>query len=157
MSRHERPELGSELLTAVSASLAVLKRHLTSADPKVSLRAAAELTKLLSVCARHGITLETVEVPPPDAGPTRRTEPTAGDRSHRPIGRVEGGSVPPAAAQPAVRARPVGRAEVADHRPLPTPVGPPPPDRELAARPGGKRIASFLGPPVGNAVTSGSG
>ncbi len=58
MARHVCPEtaaVGAELLAAVAVGLATLRRHLTDPDPKTALRAVAELTKLLSVCARHAL------------------------------------------------------------------------------------------------------
>lgn len=54
----DSPAVGAGLLAAVAESLAMLRRRIADDDPKVSLRAAAELTKLLSVCARHGLAVE---------------------------------------------------------------------------------------------------
>ncbi len=74
MARHVCPEtaaVGAELLAAVAVGLATLRRHLIDPDPKVALRAVAELTKLLGVCARHGLAVgeaaevEVVPVPVP--------------------------------------------------------------------------------------------
>ena len=72
MARHVCPEtaaVGAELLAAVAVGLATLRRHLIDPDPKVALRAVAELTKLLGVCARHGVAVgvaaEVEVVPPP--------------------------------------------------------------------------------------------
>ena len=65
----EAAAVGAELLAAVAVGLATLRRHLTDPDPKVALRAVAELTKLLGVCARHGLAVgvaaEVEVVPPP--------------------------------------------------------------------------------------------
>ena len=136
MSRRECPELGSELLAAVSASLAVLKTHLASADPKVALRAASELTKLLSVCARHGIAVE--------AGPSPASRPLAGS------------GAPPD--QPPVTAdRPTDSESRATAPPAARSLPVPPPPRTAALPPGGKRLTSFLGPTVPSAATAESG
>jgi hypothetical protein len=54
----DSPAVGAGLLAAVAESLAMLRRRIADDDPKVALRAASELTKLLSVCARHGIAVE---------------------------------------------------------------------------------------------------
>ena len=43
----DSPAVGAGLLAAVAESLAMLRRRIADDDPKVSLRAAAELTKLL--------------------------------------------------------------------------------------------------------------
>ena len=77
--------VGAELLATVAVAVVTLRQHLTDPDPKTALRAVAELTKLLSVCARHGIAVEAarqpvpVEVPSP-ATPTPEAEPTAPSR-----------------------------------------------------------------------------
>jgi len=50
--------VNSEFRIAITHALNVIRYTLTDADPKVALRAVAELTKLLNVCARHGMILE---------------------------------------------------------------------------------------------------
>ena len=71
MARRDCPEaadVGAGLLAAVRIGLATLRQHLTDPDPKTALRAVAKLTKLLGVCARHGIAVGAEPEPPPVAG-----------------------------------------------------------------------------------------
>ena len=152
MSRRDCPDLGSELLTAVSASLAALKTHLASADPKVSLRAASELTKLLSVCARHGLQLDSVGGTATDDTLTPQSAPIAGEQPPTPTGHAVGGT--PHLSEPS---RPPAPVTVPDRRPLPAHVSPRPVERESVRPVGGTRPPSSLGPPVGKPVTPGSG
>ena len=72
MARRDCPataDVGAEMLAAVRTGLATLHGLLTARDPKTALRAVAELTKLLSVCARHGIAVEAETEPTPVAAP----------------------------------------------------------------------------------------
>ena len=76
MARRDCPEaaaVGAEMLAAVRTGLATLHGLLTARDPKTALRAVAELTKLLSVCARHGIAIEAETEPTPVAAPVGPT------------------------------------------------------------------------------------
>ena len=72
MARPACPEsaaVGAEMLATVAVAVTALRQHLIDPDPKVALRAVAELTKLLGVCARHGVAVgvaaEVEVVPPP--------------------------------------------------------------------------------------------
>ena len=144
MARHDCPEtaaVGAELLAAVAIGLATLRRHLTDPDPKVALRAVAELTKLLGVCARHGVAVEVaveVEVVPP---PVPVPVPAATDSADVPGPLRERSSF--ADHEPL--------AERAEHgKPLPGGRGAQDPSLPRPAQtlpPGGPpRLTSFLGP-----------
>ena len=73
----ESAAVGAEMLATVAVAVTALRRHLIDPDPKVALRAVAELTKLLGVCARHGLAVgvaaEVEVVPPPVPVPAAAT------------------------------------------------------------------------------------
>jgi len=76
----ESAAVGTEMLATVAVAVTALRQHLIDPDPKVALRAVAELTKLLGVCARHGLAVEEVRKPvpleaAPPATPTAEAEP----------------------------------------------------------------------------------
>ena len=76
MARRDCPDaaaVGDGMLAAVRTGLATLHGLLTARDPKTALRAVAELTKLLSVCARHGIAVGAEPEPTPVAAPVEPT------------------------------------------------------------------------------------
>ena len=82
----ESAAVGAELLATVAVAVTALRRHLTDPDPKTALRAVAELTKLLGVCARHGLAVEEVRKPvplevAPLATPTAEAEPADSGRT----------------------------------------------------------------------------
>ena len=59
----ESAAVGAEMRATVAVAVTALRQHLIDPDPKVALRAVAELTKLLGVCARHGLAVgEAAEV-----------------------------------------------------------------------------------------------
>lgn len=65
--------LASEMTDALRLGFATLRRLMAAPDPKVSLRAVGELSKLLTVCVRLGVTLPEQEpapeiLPKPSAG-----------------------------------------------------------------------------------------
>ncbi len=133
----EAAEVGAVMLAAVRTGLATLHGLLTARDPKTALRAVAELTKLLSVCARHGIAVEAEAELTPVAAPVEPTPAPAVPQPPR--------SEP---AQPP--RRPTRRAGTvpADRTRLPldltATVG-----RPVALPPGGSpRLTSFLGAPA---------
>ena len=133
----ESAAVGAELLATVAVAVTALRRHLTDPDPKTALRAVAELTKLLGVCARHGLAVgeaAEVEVVPPPV------------------------PVPAAADSADVLCSLRERSSFADQEPLaeraeygkPLPGGRGAQDPSLAPPapnlpPGGKRLTSFLG------------
>jgi hypothetical protein len=83
MSAHEPPPVAVEVRSAVRLALGTLRQLLATDDPKTSLRAAAELTKLVSVCVRYGIdTAEPAPVTPP-------VEPKLQPVQPRPLPRTE--------------------------------------------------------------------
>ena len=140
MTRRDCPEaaeVGAEMLAAVRIGLATLRQHLTARDPKTALRAVAELTKLLSVCARHGIAVEAETEPTPDAAPVEPTPAPAVPE-------------PPRSEPARPPRRPTRRAgtDTADPTRLPldlTVTG----TRPSALPPGGSpQLTSFLGAPA---------
>lgn len=156
MARRDCPDaadVGAEMLAAVRIGLATLRQHLTARDPKTALRAVAELTKLLGVCARHGIAVGAEAEPTPVAAPV---EPTPAPVAPEPP-RCEPAQPP---------RRPTRRAgtDTADRTRLPldlTITG----TRPAALPPGGSPpLTSFLGAPaatgsggVGPPLTSSAG
>lgn len=130
----DSPAVGAGLLAAVAESLAMLRRRITDDDPKVALRAASELTKLLSVCARHGIAVdENRVVPTPE--PVKAALAVPETEAAKP------NVLPPPTALPGGRLSPRIGA-------LPAQAGTPvPPSRDPL--PGRRRtLTSFLDPPA---------
>ena len=121
--------VGAELLATVAVAVTVCRHHLTDPDPKTALRAVAELTKLLGVCARHGLAVDAAVVPPPAPEPGRTRE------------RRNDGvpSLPrPAPTSPPTMPLPDGRGPQDPSLPRPAPNLPP----------GGRTLTSFLGSPA---------
>ena len=133
--------VGAELLAAVAVGLATLRRHLTDPDPTVALRAVAELTKLLGVCARHGLAVGVaaeVEVVPPPV-----PVPATADSADVPCSLRERSSFADQEplAERAEHGKPAGRGAHAPSLARPAPHLPP----------GGRTLASFLGSPAAKA------
>ncbi len=137
----EAAAVGAGLLATVAVAVAALRQHLADADPKVALRAVAELTKLLNVCARHGIAVgEPEEVTgsevPPSATPVTEAEPADPGRTCE----QRSDDVPPLA-RPAPNApskTPLAGSRGSQRPPLTLPAPSPLP-------PGGRKLTSFLG------------
>ncbi len=131
----ESAAVGAELLATVAVAVTALRQHLTDPDPKTALRAVAELTKLLGVCARHGIAVEAaaeVDVVPPPV-----PVPAAADSADV-LGSLRERS---SFADQEPLAERAERAERAEHgMPLPGGRG-----SQGQMPPGGKRLTSFLG------------
>ena len=132
----ESAAVGAEMLATVAIAVTALRQHLTDPDPKVALRAVAELTKLLGVCARHGLAVEEVRKPvplevPSPATPIPEAEPAApsGKRERR------NDAVPSKMPLPGGR----GAQDPALARPAPHLL------------PGGRTLTSFLGSPAAKA------
>jgi len=139
----EAAAVGAGLLAAVSVAVTALRQHLTDADPKVALRAVAELTKLLNVCARHGIAVgETEEVAGSEVSPpaTPMTEAEPADPSRT---REQRNDEAPLLARPAPDApskMPLRGSRGSQDPPLALPAPCPCP-----LPPGGRKLTSFLG------------
>ena len=123
--------VGAELLATVAVAVHALRQHLTDPDPKTALRAVAELTKLLGVCARHGIAVQEAPQPvpleaAPPATPIPEAEPADPSRERRNDD------------TPSKMPLPGGRGALDPSLTLPAPTLPP----------GGKRLTSFLGSPA---------
>ena len=133
--------VGAGLLATVSVAVAALRQHLTDADPKVALRAVAELTKLLSVCARHGIAVgETEEVAGPQVSPpaTPMTEAEPADPARTRERRNDEAPLPARPAPEAPSKTPLRGSRGSQDPPLALPAACPLP-------PGGRTLTSFLG------------
>lgn len=76
MSRTVPPTLGGEAAAAMQHTIARVREQLDDENPMVVLRAAAELTKLVGVCARAKLFLpsdfETVEPQQPESFPVQQ-------------------------------------------------------------------------------------
>ena len=154
MARRDCPEaaeVGAEMLAAVRIGLATLRQHLTDPDAKTALRAVAELTKLLSVCARHGIAVGEAE-PTPFAAPVQPVPAPAAPE-------------PPRCEPARPPQRPARRAGTVPADPTRLPLDPTATGTRPAALPpgGSPQLTSFLGAPAatgsggGLAVTSSAG
>jgi hypothetical protein len=120
------------MLAALSEQFDLLRRLMADADPKVSLRASAEMSKLMGICARNNLTPELpVEVVPPEppAVPPPVPHPPAATASL--LTDVLAEPKPASARQPLAPDR---RAE--------------PDPRLRPLSPAGKRLTSFLGQPT---------
>ena len=155
--------VGAEMLATVAVAVTALRQHLIDPDPKVALRAVAELTKLLGVCARHGLAVGETESRPhaasagvPDVAspapgacePPSRTPPSPAG-SH-------GAPHSPGAGQPERDRRGEGKTDrpvraktaLAGGRGAREPsLAPPAPNLP----PGGRTLTSFLGTPAAKA------
>lgn len=126
MSRQVKADplpLAPPMSVALSKALASVNGLLDSEDPKVVLRAVAELSKLLAVCGRNGWTEEPAPTPTPAV--------------------VAAAPVPAAPPKPAPRPTAAFNADPINLLPIPDPP--------LAARPsqlGGPTLHSFLGSPA---------
>ena len=132
----ESAAVGAEMLATVAIAVTALRQHLIDPDPKVALRAVAELTKLLGVCARHGLAVGDirkpvpVEVSPP-ATPTAEADTADPGRTR---GRRHDGV-------PSKMPLPGGRGSQEPSLARPAPHLPP----------GGRTLTSFLGPSAAKA------
>ena len=132
----ESAAVGTEMLATVAVAVTALRQHLIDPDPKVALRAVAELTKLLGVCARHGLAVEEVRKPVPlEAAPP---------------------ATPTAEAEPADPGRKRERRHDDVPSKMPLPGGRGSQDPSLAPPapnlpPGGRTLMSFLGSPAAKA------
>jgi hypothetical protein len=111
--------LSAELHAAVREAVAAVRGHVANPDAKVSLKAMAELARLMAMCERMGIEL-------PSADPTPMPSPR------------------PAAQSETIRQKKVDTltAVFTPRADEPAPLPPPPP---LPG--GGKQLHSFLGTP----------
>ena len=139
----ESAAVGAEMLATVAIAVTALRQHLIDPDPKVALRAVAELTKLLGVCARHGLAVGVaaeVEIVPPPV-----PVPAAADSADVLSSLRERSSF--ADQEPL--------AERAEHgKPLPGGRGSQEPSLARPAPhlpPGGRTLTSFLGSPAAKA------
>ena len=131
MSRTTQPTLGGEILAALKQAFATVRNQMADPDPKVSLRAASELTKLVNVCARAKL------VEPSDFDPIVPEQPTPPSSVRQKVA-----TEPVKTAEPVPRPKPMSVLESIDperwcdpilhHHPLPA-VGP--------------QLTSFLGKP----------
>ena len=149
MSRRDCPpviHLGPTMGVAVRTCVSRLLECLSDADAKVALRAAAELTKLLGVCARNAIRIDAV-VPEPIPSPL----------DHRDVGasEAEDGPTAPARDEPD---RDTARESRADAAPARRPDEEP----EVTKRPARpirfeERLSHEAIPPVAQPLSRGYG
>lgn len=125
-----RRPIQAVMLAALSEQFDLLRRLMADADPKVALRASAEMSKLMGICARNDLSpkpgTEVVEVVPPD---------------------------PPAAPPPVQPQPPVMESLLADVLADPKPVSAldrraVPAPRHRPFSPTGQQLTSFLGKPA---------
>lgn len=118
--------LAPPMSTALSKALTSVNGLLDSEDPKVVLRAVAELSKLLAVCGRNGWTEEPPPVPTPAVVATPAVPVAPRKTAPRPVSAFSADPVnPPAIPDPPLTARPAPLAGPRLTSFLHSPGGPP--------------------------------